>query len=828
MNSSTRNRKSKPTTLFISAVTSEFGALRNALAFGLEPYGCEVFEQARFKSGGEPLLQVLEKHVAGCDALLWVSGDAPGWIAATPHGKTLPLLSYTQWELYFALGYRLADFDGYISEWPEPSATPKPIYALAPESRFPSPSAESFSPDWLRQALPEELPLLEDQQRRLRQRMNSFIIQGIPKSTDLFNIFRRVVTELRQKNVLSPAQVEAGLQMQQRLEVVRRVLSAPRKAPTEPSEAQSEAQVAALRADRQQLALFSEMKPRTELEYQLVRAAYWCQIDIERDVRFTPLALVRDVPSKQGQVERVVEEIFHPLEAWKHHENAFGVQILGAPGAGKSTLLQRLQLDMAEAALQPQQTSDQSIAPKALTFLVRLREFPRNTDDFRNCFTVDAKVTMNGKASCIDAWLDALWQEEFEEMPLRSDLNQPLWILIDGINELQSYRNDDGNNAYGAWNAWLKSRTSSEKRCFITCRSADIGVLEAARVHFPVLTVKELDNEKVKAFIEAYAAPNLAEKIWSELKEQPRLIEAFSLPFWLMKLVEVAKFRFEENANPDSTQQVNLIPANRAEMLTEFVLNALKEEKAQKNDRLKPPLFTAQDKAFDQKLARNHRDVWLKAYGLPADQHTALDAGQHGLFFTALADLALSLQSIGNSRENPEQATLVDVKTVLQKFISSDKGEGSTSLDKLCEPFIELAVGLKLLVGVGKDDRYEFAHALMREYFAARAICSIPQAELQLKINELGVQELDVPAFDASLKALKHGDYLPAASANLWVETLLLAAQLHRKPLSLVQAVSHADNEPLATRSKRCVRFCMADYKIRNAMCACALQRVWP
>src|SRR5262249_41664900 len=94
--------------IFLSAVTSEFEACRDALASDLRAVGAEVVFQRDFTQHGRTLLEKLETYVVGCDRVIALVGNTYGWepgTAALPPG--LPRRSYTQWEYAFAQGERL-------------------------------------------------------------------------------------------------------------------------------------------------------------------------------------------------------------------------------------------------------------------------------------------------------------------------------------------------------------------------------------------------------------------------------------------------------------------------------------------------------------------------------------------------------------------------------------------------------------------------------------------------------------------------------------------------------------------------------------------------
>ena len=94
--------------IFLSAVSGQFKACRDALRSDLSAVGAEVVVQEDFQQHGASLLEKLERYIASCDRIIALVGDAYGFESeetARPAGQ--PRRSYTQWEYYFAMGERL-------------------------------------------------------------------------------------------------------------------------------------------------------------------------------------------------------------------------------------------------------------------------------------------------------------------------------------------------------------------------------------------------------------------------------------------------------------------------------------------------------------------------------------------------------------------------------------------------------------------------------------------------------------------------------------------------------------------------------------------------
>jgi tetratricopeptide (TPR) repeat protein len=94
--------------IFLSGVSSQFKACRDALRSDLSAVGAAVVVQEDFQQHGASLLEKLESYIASCDRVIALVGDAYGFEPeepARPLGR--PRRSHTQWEYFFAMGERL-------------------------------------------------------------------------------------------------------------------------------------------------------------------------------------------------------------------------------------------------------------------------------------------------------------------------------------------------------------------------------------------------------------------------------------------------------------------------------------------------------------------------------------------------------------------------------------------------------------------------------------------------------------------------------------------------------------------------------------------------
>jgi len=114
--------------VFLSAVTSELGAARAAVATELRARKLTVVVQEEFTQHPDTTLRKLHDYIRDCDAVVCLIGRRDGSLppakAAAPFRAMLPDgiadASYTQWELFFAVAHkrRLLRFitdDGFYS-----------------------------------------------------------------------------------------------------------------------------------------------------------------------------------------------------------------------------------------------------------------------------------------------------------------------------------------------------------------------------------------------------------------------------------------------------------------------------------------------------------------------------------------------------------------------------------------------------------------------------------------------------------------------------------------------------------------------------------------
>ena len=123
--------------IFISAVTSEFGKARDALAADFRARGHEVTVQSGFKQSpdSETLLGRLAEYIRDCHAVVCIVGKRSGAYPPVRAVERLPKVlpkdveeaSYTQWEFFLARHYKRRPYvyiarDDYAPDEKAPSS----------------------------------------------------------------------------------------------------------------------------------------------------------------------------------------------------------------------------------------------------------------------------------------------------------------------------------------------------------------------------------------------------------------------------------------------------------------------------------------------------------------------------------------------------------------------------------------------------------------------------------------------------------------------------------------------------------------------------------
>src|SRR5262245_29569594 len=412
------------------------------------------------------------------------------------------------------------------------------------------------------------------------------------------------------------------------------------------------------------------------------------------------------------------------------------VVVLGPPGSGKSTLLRHYELDCAHAALAGQVGDDLSQTP--VTFFVSLSDYkPAST---------------NAPLPPPQDWLATQWAARHPALPELDVLlrQRRLTLLLDALNEIPVA----GAEPVQQWKEFLRQleRDFPGNRAVFSCRHLDYSVtLSSKELPVPQVRIEPLSNAQVQEFVTVYS-PEHGATLWQNLEGTSQL-EVLRSPYYLKLLV--------------AQTMAGEIPAGRAALFTGFVRQALRREVSDNALWQHHGLLHERDA-----LRLNDLRPW-PPYELP----------ERGSLLPQLSALAFQMQS---QREANEAA---------QVRVPYDE-----ALTILAHPRAEDILKAGAALGVLEEDRGRdevlYVHQLLQEYFAARHLARVPQAEL---VQQEWHADRVVPSLQATLHVLADADPLPPLPATGWEETTVLAAAMASNPDRFVTDLMH-QNLALAGR----------------------------
>ncbi len=491
--------------------------------------------------------------------------------------------------------------------------------------------------------------------------------------------------------------------------------------------------------DWQSLEAVLRHSPTSMEEYRLARIAEWSQEKYELDRRFTKLTLLLDQgPQAEGGRWQAQPQSFDDLRKVLAEAREPAAVLLGPPGCGKSTLLRRLELDLARDAL-----SAAVPGTAALSFFLPLNLY---------------RPTREGEPTPTPLdWLAGEWAERYPRLPPLADLLQSgkLVLLLDAINEIPHAGEEDYDRSSKRWRDFLVDlgRTARGTRVVFSCRSLDYtAVLSTPELAVPHVRIERLGEAQVEEFLTLYNAEH-GPKLWRRLKGTPQF-DLFRSPFYLKMLLA--------QVGPDGAP-----PAGRAALFTGFVRQALHREVVADN----PPfrrgaLLEPHD--YDRIIPN---DQWRDDVELPDDSPV----------LQALCRLAFELQ---------RRRSTGDVSRVRARRKEVIALLGEVRGDAL------LRAGVALQVLEEQFGDVFYAHQLLQEYFAARALAAAPNPGLARSAWRAGEMS---PALNQMLHSLADSDPLPAAPGTGWEETFVLAAAMAAPPEAFIAGLAEA-NLPLAGR----------------------------
>ena len=469
-------------------------------------------------------------------------------------------------------------------------------------------------------------------------------------------------------------------------------------------------------------------------QYYCDRIAEWSTPRYALDKRFVNLTLSFD----QGEEEQQRWKEFQPAEnrrfddlrdvltaAQNETKDARALVLLGNPGSGKSTLLRRLQLDRGKDRLRDGDTE--------ISFFVPLNEY-------------------KGEQKPYD-WLMAEWKQRYPNLPKLENFlpKGQVLFLLDALNEMQipasAYR-----KLIGQWKEFIQDVTRLNNRIIFSCRSLDYSTpLSSKELPVPHIGVQPLTSPQINDFLKAYV-PELAPRIWNELKDSPQL-ELFQTPYFLKLLVEQAEATGE-------------LPKGRAGLFTGFVRKALLREVEAESELFQPgTLLTERD---CRRLTLNNQ--WESPFDLP----------ERGALIPDLSGLAFSMQK--NDMKDGAAQVALDYDEACDRIIHQP-----------AEEIIKAGTSLNILDEAAK---LKFFHQSLQEYFAARRLTKEPDPAL---VRVEWATDKVHEKLEKTLAGLVSGDPLPPLPQTGWEETTLTAAPMTKAPESFIHALME-HNLPLAAR----------------------------
>ncbi len=471
------------------------------------------------------------------------------------------------------------------------------------------------------------------------------------------------------------------------------------------------------------------------VEYRLGRVAEWSQPRYRLDERFVALSLLVDAgeDAAAGRWQMQAKR-YDDLASLLEDIGAPAIVLLGPPGSGKSTILRHYELERAVEGLRA--------TGEVFTFFIQLNRYAAG----------------DGDAADPEGWLAAAWADRYPVLPPLPELVRAgrMVLLLDALNEMPARSTGEYRERILAWRAYVQRVAGTGSRVVFSCRSLDYSApLSTPELRVPQVQIEALDEGQVRRFFEAYA-PGMADGLWEAVAGTHQL-ELIRVPYFLKLFVEHAWAQ-------------GTMPESRVGLFTSFVRRALAREIERDNRLFRPGVLIA-ERDYERVVQASR---WESEHALP----------ERGRLFGLLARLAYGMQAGRTAGEGTQ------VRVRYDEALGLAGGEDAEDV---------LRAGAAL--GVVDEDRGQdevlFAHQLMQEYFAARALAKAPNPELvraPWRAAEIvpGVREL--------IDSLPPAEELPALAATGWEETTVLAAAMAAEPEGFLRGVM-ATNVVLAGRA---------------------------
>ncbi len=471
--------------------------------------------------------------------------------------------------------------------------------------------------------------------------------------------------------------------------------------------------------------------------YRQQRITHWQQKQYELDKRFIKLVLLLDqgLESEGLRFQDSHHKFDDLLDLVQQIPNKAFV-LLGRPGCGKSTLLRYLEYQLCSADMEKPES--QTPWP----FYVEL-----------NRFSIDGEPL---------AWLEQQWQVRYPKLAAFSTLlqaEQPVWFLLDAINEMAYADFADYCDKIEAWRNFLSEFTQQYPlaRFIFSCRSLDYSASLSDPEHFevPHIRFEALSTEATQAFLQKRLAEDW-QTLWAQLEqiEAQQTAQASALvttPFHLDLQVKQYLARGRQAAK------------GPAELIAGMLWLALERELS------KAPLKHNTDWLSQEDRRRLVNRVWIKApHRLP----------KQGQLIPALITLALQMQT----QHGAGKQIRVPLDKVLKWFPKLDETQARALLDMAwCLDVIDLDL---------EQETCAFQHQLLQEYCAAQGLV---QQNALTCLNKPWQQGVVVPSLEQRLQELGKGDPLQGLPATGWEETCIHAAAISPEPESWIEQVLQQD-----------------------------------
>lgn len=397
--------------------------------------------------------------------------------------------------------------------------------------------------------------------------------------------------------------------------------------------------------------------------------------------------------------------------------------LVGEPGGGKSTLLQHHEQRCARAALAALASGEGAAALELglglgleLPVYVRLSAWrPTEVPDFA-------------------AWLAADWRQRWPALPALDALPRTwrLRFLLDGLNEVKCANANAWREAVRTLGRWAAQRSHQGLAPVFSVRTLDYSeTLSQEGFEVRQVQVATWGAAQIQAFCRKQLGDAQGAAMWARLQAQPAQRELARLPMNLAAQCEL----HTAGLWPEEGSAAGLFAG----------LTWLRLERASKRDELAEPAWLTER----ERTQVNSRHFWHK-HPLRLPEHGQLLAG---LMRQALA---MHQRADGAEVQVPEDEVLPTLAEPLR-----------TAWFKAARYWAEVDMG----------GLFRFTHHRWQEFWAARALLTLAEAELAPLLAR-HARPLPLPTLADTLAGLGLHDPLPPPDASAWEHTIALAAQM--------------------------------------------------